>query len=88
MQTPRDEAVCVVAAWTSSCSACGGNADPDEAAHIHGGPGATHLGAMKGCGAPWLRRVGAYIGVEDSGLNWTDMSKPFQPEPMGMPPGD
>jgi len=28
----------IIGDWSSTCSACGGNADPNESSHISGGP--------------------------------------------------
>jgi hypothetical protein len=65
----------------SQCSECRGNADPNEAAHVHGGPGSGYqkgsdLGSTNGCGVAWTHRENLYIGCGED-LNWTDMSKPL-----------
>lgn len=51
--------------WWTECSACGGNADPHEDAHIHGGPDPggsqgprdmrSALSATNGCGARFVQ---------------------------------
>lgn len=56
--------------WWTKCSACGGNADPNESSHIHGGPDAggsfgpdnprSYLDETNGCGA-------AFEGGDDAG---------------------
>lgn len=79
---PEDgEYVVWVGRSQSHCSACGGNADPNEAAHIHGGTRdmwdrASALNDMNGCRAAWVRRVSVYAGASDR-LNWTDMTRPL-----------
>lgn len=47
--------------WSSQCSHCGGNADPDEDRHIHGGPRdmyspGSDLGSTNGCGARFTEK--------------------------------
>lgn len=54
-------AILYMSDWSSRCSHCGGNADPDEDRHIHGGPGSMHrlgsdLGSTNGCGAVFVRK--------------------------------
>lgn len=51
--------------WSSSCSACGGNADPHEERHVHGGPKSmwdddSTLSKTNGCGALFTEREYTY----------------------------
>ena len=48
--------------WFSKCSACGGNADPQENSHISGGPGTPYtqgssLGSKNGCREPFTQVI-------------------------------
>jgi hypothetical protein len=56
-------ATLIVADWSSKCSACGGNADPEESTHHRGG---IPLVAGEGCGA---RFAAIALAVEARGLN-------------------
>jgi hypothetical protein len=52
----------IVEDFFSRCSACGGNADPDEDHHVHGGPShgyqrGSETAASNGCGAPLTHHV-------------------------------
>lgn len=83
-----DEPVVWVGRSSSQCSACKGNADPNEGAHIRGGPSSSGfaegsaLSDENGCRVVWVRRVNMYsLDESDDQHNWTDMSKPFWPEP-------
>ena len=69
-------ATLIVADWSSRCSACGGNADPNDITHVHGG---LHANAMmhedssldktNGCGATFSTISAAqYSGVTDGML--------------------
>ena len=58
-------ATVLMGSWSSKCSACDGNCDPDESHHIHGGPGGRHaegssLGDANGCGAKFGRVIDEY----------------------------
>ena len=63
----------LVGSFSSQCSECGGNADPNEEAHIHGGPKSmwqegSALSDENGCGAEFTERVNLYVwGGEFSG---------------------
>lgn len=55
-------AVLYVGDWVSQCSACMGNADPNDTHHTHGGPGSmydrnSHLDKTNGCGARFVDKV-------------------------------
>lgn len=59
-------ATLIISHWSSSCSRCHGNADPDEDRHIHGGPGSMYargsdLGSTNGCGARYTAKEKDYL---------------------------
>jgi len=49
----------IIGGFSSTCSACGGNAAPTESAHISGGPDemwvrGSSLDDKNGCGVEWV----------------------------------
>lgn len=52
--------------WSSTCGACGGNADPHETHHVHGGPKSmwdadSSLSKTNGCGALFTAKESEYL---------------------------
>lgn len=58
-------ATLIIGTFSSRCSACGGNADPDEQRHIHGGPNScwkrgSWLSDSNGCRAEFTKTTDPY----------------------------
>lgn len=64
------EATLIIERWDSKCSACGGNADPNETHHIHGGRKSmwdpdSSLAQTNGCGAEFTSIEYPYGGPNE-----------------------
>ena len=58
----------IIGSWTSKCSECGGNAHPDELAHVSGGPDGAYdkgssLDDKNGCGILWIDQATDQYGT-------------------------
>jgi hypothetical protein len=66
MTTEEKTATLRVGRWSSTCSACGGNADPNETHHVKGGPKSmwdadSSLGQANGCRARFTEKRSDYV---------------------------
>lgn len=66
----------IVGGSSSNCSACGGNAHPDDTAHVRGGPDSmwekgSSLDDENGCGVMWDEEpfyvYGSVVNLLDGG---------------------